>query len=66
MGKRGPKVKPVRVKDTRVGLYIMPPTRKRLNWLAGKLGGVSQDIALSAALDSAGVPRDIDGAAVSA
>lgn len=60
MAKRGPKPKEIKVKNTRVGLYIMPPTRERLNWLAARLGGVSQDIALAAALDSAGVPRDID------
>lgn len=67
MGKRGPKPKDTTVKGERVGLYIMPPTRERLNWFAERLGGVSQDIALAAALDSAGVPRDVQrGAQVQA
>jgi len=59
MAKRGPKPKDRLVRDLRVGLYIMPPTRNRINWFADKLGGVSQDIAIAAALDSAGVPRDV-------
>ena len=59
MGKRGPKPKQNTVKALRVGLYIMPETRERLNWYCRKLGDISQDIALSAALDSAGVPRDV-------
>lgn len=60
MAKRGrPRkgaVQVVRVRDTRVGLYVMPDQRARLNWLAAQLGAESQNDALATALDAAGVP----------
>jgi hypothetical protein len=47
------------VKYSRVGLYIMPDQRARLNWLCRQLGDISQSDALAAALDNAGVPANV-------
>ncbi len=58
MAKRGPKNKPVRVRDVRVGLYVMPTERDRLNWQLERLDAENQSAALKWLLDLAGVPED--------
>ncbi len=40
----------------RVGLYIMPETRRRLNIFKALIGADNQDAAIDAALDAAGAP----------
>lgn len=42
---------------TRVGLYIMPDTRQRLNIWKALIGADNQDAAIDAALDRAGAPK---------
>ena len=62
MAKRGRKPKgthnPVR-KSERVGFYILRHTRARVNWQCERMGGVSQDAVIAAALDMMGVPADV-------
>ena len=62
MAKRGrPRkgVAPLGIKDSRVGVYVMPAQRARLNWLVRRIGVDSQDEALAAALDAVGVPAEV-------
>ena len=62
MAKRGRPRKgmaPLGIKEQRVGLYITPAQRARLNWLVRHVGADSQDEALAAALDAVGVPAEI-------
>jgi len=62
MAKRGrPRkgVTPLGVKEKRVGLYIMPSQRARLEWLKNHLRAENQSDALAAALDAAGVPAEV-------
>jgi len=47
------------IKDSRVGVYVMPAQRARLNWLVRRIGVDSQDEALAAALDAVGVPAEV-------
>ena len=49
----------VRAGDARVGLYVMPRQRARLNWLLRRVGADNQSDALAAALDAAGVPAEV-------
>ena len=50
---------PLRVKERRVWLYVMPEQRSRLNWLASRLSVDNQSDALAAALDAIGVPPEV-------
>ncbi len=62
MAKRGRPRKgaaPLGVKKARVGLYVMPNQRARLDWLKRRLSAESQSDALAVALDAAGVPADV-------
>jgi len=45
------------VKDQRVGLYILRPTRERLKLYQNKIGVASQDAAIEQALDLVGAPK---------
>ena len=49
----------IKVKRDRKGLYVMPDQRARLNWLVRRIGAQSQNDALAAALDAAGVPAEV-------
>ena len=62
MAKRGRPRKgttPLGVKGERVGLYIMPRQRARLNWLQRQINAENQSEALAVALDAVGVPMEV-------
>lgn len=62
MAKRGrPRkgIAPLGVKEKRVGLYVMPNQRARLDWIKRRLGAESQNDALAMVLNAAGVPAEV-------